>query len=51
MKKAVAYLTPFMEAEKVPLHATSAGKILLATGHGPRRARTGALDAPARQPR
>jgi len=40
-----------VDGDRLPLHATSAGKILLATGHGPRRERTGALDDPARQPR
>ncbi len=34
MKKAVAYLTPFLEAEKVAGEAQNAGKVLLATVKG-----------------
>jgi 5-methyltetrahydrofolate--homocysteine methyltransferase len=34
MKKAVAYLLPFIEAEKTDAHSSSAGKILLATVKG-----------------
>src|SRR5262249_16190455 len=34
MKKAVAYLEPFMEAEKQPRAAPSPGRIVMATGEG-----------------